>query len=98
MKLYTEEQVKKAIDDARLYYDGWVMEEKEILFYLKPIELPSDEEIVQASEATYRGHPNNPKEHPEWTYNQDINAPRKRKAFKNGAKWVIEQIKQQVIP
>ena len=45
MKLYTEEQVRKAIDDARLYYDGWVMEEKEILFYLNTIELPSEEEI-----------------------------------------------------
>ena len=94
MKLYTEEQVRVAMSMSFLK-DYEIASTKQIIESLKSIELPSDEEINQESEATYRGHPNNPKDHPEWTYNQDINAPRKRKAFIKGAKWVIEQIKQQ---
>ena len=50
MKLYTEEQVKKAIELAQecehecggVYFD---YTEKEIIDELSPIELPSDEEI-----------------------------------------------------
>lgn len=45
MKLYTEEQLRKAIDMAREYYDGFSYTEKEIIESLTPIELPSDEEI-----------------------------------------------------
>ena len=44
MKLYTEEQVKEAIKEARNYYDS-VLTEEGIIQCLTPIELPSDEEI-----------------------------------------------------
>ena len=47
MKLYTEEELLKAIQYGRDYYDGWVMTEPEILKQLTPIEIPSDEEIEQ---------------------------------------------------
>jgi len=45
MKLYTEEQVKKMLDLARFTYNS----EDKILLSQTPIELPSDEEIVNQS-------------------------------------------------
>ena len=51
MKLYTEEELLKAIQYGRDYYDGWVMTEPEILKLLTPIELPSDEEIEKEIES-----------------------------------------------
>ena len=83
MKLYTEEQVIKAIKLAREcdsdcwgvdFYNGTT---DEIVAELTPIELPIDEEInkeVSPLETMF-----------------DV-------GFISGAKWVIEQIKQQVIP
>tara|TARA_R110002126_G_scaffold214988_3_gene361163 strand:+ start:1550 stop:1765 length:216 start_codon:yes stop_codon:yes gene_type:complete len=44
MKLYTEEELLKAIQLGR-NYGGWVTTEPEILKQLTPIELKSDEEI-----------------------------------------------------
>ena len=44
MKLYTEEQLLKAIQLGR-NYGGWVTTEPEILKQLTPIELPSDDKI-----------------------------------------------------
>lgn len=49
IKLYTEEQVKKAIDFAGEYYDGFVYTEEEIIESLTPIELPSNEDMANAS-------------------------------------------------
>jgi hypothetical protein len=49
MKLYTEEQVRKAIRVA----GQLVWEDEEIFASLPPIELPSDEEIVESSEKGY---------------------------------------------
>jgi hypothetical protein len=49
MKLYTEEELLKAMQYARDYYDGWIMTEPEILKQLTPIELPSDDEMANAS-------------------------------------------------
>jgi len=46
MKLYTEEQVKMAIQMADKYNYLITLEECGILNQLTPIELPSDEEIV----------------------------------------------------
>ena len=47
MKLYTEEQVNKAIYEARFTVNGDERYSKdEILDSLIPIELPSDEEII----------------------------------------------------
>jgi hypothetical protein len=45
MKLYTEEQVKKMLDLARFTYNS----EDKILLSQIPIQLPSDEEIEDAS-------------------------------------------------
>jgi hypothetical protein len=49
MKLYTEEQVKHAIQMARasqnLFTTPFIYDKYEILEQLTPIELPSDEEI-----------------------------------------------------
>lgn len=61
-KLYTEEQVKKAIELARecehecggVYFDHT---EKEIVEELKPIELPSDEEIENYARQSGFVHP-----------------------------------------
>lgn len=73
MKLYTEEQVKRAIDIADDNAD--LLEYDEILSKLTPIELPSDDEIEEQFDT-----------HDEKYY-----------IFSEGAKWVIEQIKQQGI-
>lgn len=52
MKLYTEDQVKRAIDIADDNTD--LLEYSEILSELTPIELPSDEEIWEKIEdSTY---------------------------------------------
>lgn len=49
MKLYTEEQVRKAIYKARALSDWWDIEYQfetnDIIDSLTPIELPSDEEM-----------------------------------------------------
>jgi hypothetical protein len=51
MKLYTEEQVKHAIQMARasqnLFTTPFIYDKHEILEQLTPIELPSDEEIYE---------------------------------------------------
>ena len=53
MKLYTEEELLKAIQLGR-NYGGWITTEPEILKQLTPIELPSDEGIsIQASNRHY---------------------------------------------
>ena len=71
MKLYTEEQVRQAMQNAMIpsiyQMDLWGQ--------LTPIELPSDEEIKKE-------------------INSDIHIKSDADYF-NGAKWVIEQIKQQ---
>lgn len=93
MQLYTREQMIEAFQYGKtLKGFDWI---GDMIDSLTPIELPSDEEILNKALDTYRDFPNNPKEHPEWQYSKDINAPRKRSAFLKGAKWVIEQIKNQ---
>ncbi len=84
MKLYTEEQVKKAIelaqdygldcDDIYFYYN-----DNDIIGKLKPIELPSEEEIEDEIEDS--------------SYSIEYDY-----GFRIGAKWVIERIKQQAKP
>jgi len=72
MKLYTEEQVVRAMSLA-VYnkYEKYM----EVLDLLTPIELPSDEEIgLRTSYFKFE---------------------KNKQVFYNGAKWVIEQIKQQ---
>ena len=76
MKLYTEEQVRKAYNDGNL--DGFsnVSALDMCIDSLTPIELPSDEEI-------------------EGVCNEELNGLLSTFGFRKGAKWVIEQIKQQ---
>jgi len=81
MKLYTEEQVRKAIDEARNYYDGFVSTKEGIINSLISIELPSDEEIEEESEAIYLPYDND----------NDLYDIR----FAKGAKWMKEQILNQ---
>jgi hypothetical protein len=90
MKLYTEEQV---IDIFQKYGNMSEINARNIIDLSESIELPSDEEIDRISFETYRDCPNNPNEHPEWEYNKDFNAPRKRRAFNKGAKWMRDKIK-----
>ena len=57
MKLYTEEQVRQMLSiymaNVLLDVDGKMPTIDEILSYRTPIELPSDEEIVESSEKGY---------------------------------------------
>ena len=92
MKLYTEEQVREMMEDSFNFGDRAI---DYAISKMTSIELPIDDVIEAAALDTYREYPNNPKEHPEWTYNKDVNAPRKRRAFKIGAHWVLNHIKQQ---
>jgi len=76
MKIYTEEQVKKAIESARENSFGsdfqrWLTKSEEnIMKELTPIELPSDEELYNVFE-------------PKTMY--DLN-------YLNGAKWMRDKI------
>ena len=69
MKLYTKEQVIEMIYDAHNGIVGY----DDIFKKQTPIELPSDEEIENASK--------------KWVLGSQV--------WEKGAKWVIEQIKQQ---
>lgn len=51
MKLYTEQQVMKAIRETR-YYSDLIKPDNVILKELTPIELPSDEKIEKVAEKT----------------------------------------------
>jgi len=79
MKLYTEEQVKRAIHIKSNNID--LLTSDDILDSLTPIELPSEEEIK-----------NEAKKYTESTLDND---PIRIMTFIQSAKWVIEQIKQQ---
>ena len=82
-KLYTEEQVRKAINDGSLYsYINGNFEFKNsedyIINALTPIELPSDEEIEEQS----------------WGYREvtkDMEIP-PNEDWSNGAKWMRDKI------
>jgi hypothetical protein len=52
MKLYTEEELLKAMSYSRSYDANWVMTENEILKLITPIELPSDKDIENIAEKT----------------------------------------------
>lgn len=72
IKLYTEEQVRKAIEIA-MVYSNYELTQDDVLTKVTPIELPTEEEIENKSK--------------HWGLASDF--------FYKGAKWVIEQIKQQ---
>ena len=83
MKLYTEEQVRKAIRETR-YYSDLIKPDNVILKELTPIELPSDEEIEQYATFAF---PDAEKIGGE-TYTA-------YRGMKSGAKWMKEQILNQ---
>jgi hypothetical protein len=79
MKLYTEADLKKVIS---IYSEEYKTSTDEIFkeLNLTPIELPSDEEIDKESFDLYANHN---------TYSLNV---RQYKAFKRGAKFVIDKI------
>ena len=83
MKLYTEEQMKDAILES--FLSTYPTNGNDILSKYKPIELPSDEEIDNQIAEELSGF-----EESECDYEYSG-------GFEYGAKWVIEQIKQQDI-
>ena len=86
MKLYTEEQVNTMLRRARLHnQDDTEMFTNEYLIADEtPIELPSDEEIDKFAQIA--SSVKEEKTQGEWIAYKSVIA---------GAKWVIEQIKQQ---
>jgi hypothetical protein len=88
MKLYSEEQVRKAIElsllNAKLFIHKGLGDDKyfptlyEALKNLTPIELPSDEDIEQEAYYKVSDHTENP-----------------YASFKSGAKWMKGQILNQ---
>jgi hypothetical protein len=86
MKLYTEEDMKKAFWEGHIYAASIVPssigeQDKYIqntIDSLTPIELPSDEEIKDAA-------PYVPQDSHDYYYGE-------REGFKDGAKWMKEQI------
>ena len=95
MKLYTEEQVRKAINDASLYsYINGNFEfknsEDDIVDSLTPIELPTDEEIEKESYIKL----------PILTYSfmeghDDLNR-HLRDSWVEGIEWYKKQLKKQI--
>ena len=81
MKLYTEEQVRKAMQESRYAFST----EKgydEILNSLTPIELPSDEEIEKKADEYVEN---------KWEYAQD----ECKETFTDCAKWLKDKILNQ---
>ena len=85
MKLYTEEQVKEAMETALIP----PIYRQDLWGHLTPIKLPSDEEIDKESFII-----NPPKIQNDYGKDYDDNI-QYRDEWVAGVKWVIEQIKQQ---
>ena len=81
MKLYTEEQLRKAL---RTYLDlSKFLTENDVIKEFTPIELPSDEEIKQEAERLYplTGH-----------VSIDSRNHLRKKGFINGMEWMRDKI------
>ena len=79
MKLYTEEQVRQAMQESKYAFStdkGY----DEILKSITPIELPSDEEI----EEKFNTNPDR------------LDSKMYESGFRDGAKWMKEQILNQI--
>ena len=93
MKLYTEEQVKIAIDKSTKFSRYMFEDEKnEVINSLTPIELPSDEEIEQQAYIQYpvNSQPNG-RTLAGHKYDVDINYS-SRNLFIECAKWMRDKI------
>lgn len=85
MKLYTENQVRLLLDLAKLnVYGTKVYSKDELLDKLTPIELPSDNKINTKAREHWRKGQIGIEKYADTEY-----------SFNAGAKWVINQIKQQ---
>lgn len=84
MKLYTEEQVMLLLDLAKLKINGQCYSKETLLEQVAPIEIPSDEEIEDKGKWVF-----NNAGHTIYTHYNTV------PSWIEGAKWVIEQIKQQ---
>ena len=85
MKLYTEEELLKAIQLGR-NYGGWVTTEPEILKQLIPIELPSDDKIDKIAEKTLGVSMNGFRLGAKWMKEQILG--KEDKTFKQKSKWI----------
>ncbi len=81
MKLYTEEQVRKAIKMADKYHYLLDSEESEIVNILESIELPSDEEIWEEGKLVFS-------EKGKTIYTHYNTVP----SWSDGAKWMRDKI------
>jgi hypothetical protein len=82
MKLYTEEQVRKALSYFFISSKSW--HEDKIIESLNPIELPTDEEIEK--ELFYQKQVMNPYPTEEYAYTAY------EKGFMEAAKWMKDKI------
>ena len=92
MKLYTEEQIREvcmSIDTNFYISDLYIDTQIKLLTH---IELPSEEEIDDKAKDIYPINVGGDM----WMANRgEVNKGYKQDGFTEGAKWVIEQIKQQ---
>jgi hypothetical protein len=94
MKLYTEEQVRQIASTICLGRFDFNDTPDDLVNELIPIELPSDEEIEKEAKDIYPINLGGDM----WMANRDeTNKGYKQEGFTEGAKWVIEKIKQQAI-
>lgn len=82
MKLYTEERVKEALKLAKWYFAFTEKGHDAILELIKPIELPSDEEIEKKADEYVEN---------KWEYAQD----ECKETFTDCAKWLRDKILNQ---
>jgi hypothetical protein len=84
MRLYTEEQVKKAIQLADKLHYLLESQEESIISLLTPIELPSEEELAKEGLLIFKS-----KKYNIYTHYKQVHI------WIEGARWIINQIKQQ---
>ena len=88
MKLYTEREITESLESM-----GLELMVNEFFQMSEPIELPSDEDIDRESEVLY---PIN-KGGSMWMPSRyDINKTNRQEGFLEGAKWMKEQIQQEI--
>ena len=101
MKLYTEDQIKKAIKYGQ---DYWKMDSGEITPYvgqdefidsLSPFELTAEKSLNEARNRYPRFIENHPNLNAIFKWEEDKEFAIKQECFISGAEWIFESIKQQ---
>lgn len=85
-KLYTEEEVRDALEMKQYIIHGRHLTNDEIIYQITSIELPTDEEIWDESVEIYP-YPN------PLTVGLEVGTSMKRSYFTVGAKWMRDKIK-----